>query len=99
MLMEVIMEVIDGDNDDGGGSEVNGSNKDVGFDNMNAGNGKNKVHFDVFSAVGDSNVLLIHSKVSSRYKFSFSAVKLMLRKKSKATQKKLLPDIIPLQEY
>lgn len=55
----------------------------------------------MFSHVGDDSniVLLIHSKISNRYKFSFSAVKLMLRKKSKTTQKKLLPEIISLEEY
>ena len=28
-----------GDNDEGGGDEVDGSNKDVGFNNVNAGDG------------------------------------------------------------
>ena len=45
-----------GDNDDGEGVEVDGSNKDVGLDNVNGGDGKNKVDLgDVYNGGGDSN--------------------------------------------
>ena len=45
-----------GDNDEGGGVEVDGDNKDVGVDNGNAGDGENKVDLgDVYNGGGDSN--------------------------------------------
>ena len=45
-----------GDNDEGEGVEVDGSNKDVGLDNVNAGDGENKVDFDdVYNGGGDCN--------------------------------------------
>ena len=43
-----------GDNDESEGVEVDGSNKDVGFDNVNAGDGENKVDLgDVYNGGGD----------------------------------------------
>ena len=45
-----------GDNDEGDDDEVGGSIKDVGFDNINAGDGENKVDLgDVYNGGGDSN--------------------------------------------
>ena len=45
-----------GDNDEGDGVEVDGSNKDVGLDNVNAGDGKNKIDLgDMYNGGGDSN--------------------------------------------
>ena len=45
-----------GDNDEGEGVEVDGSNKDVGLDNVNAGDGENKVDLgDVYNGGGNSN--------------------------------------------
>ena len=44
-----------GDNNEGDGVEVDGSNKDVGLDNVNAGDGKNKVDFgDIYNGGGNS---------------------------------------------
>ena len=44
------------DNDEGEGVEVDGSNKDVGLDNVNAGDGENKVDLgDMYNGGGDSN--------------------------------------------
>ena len=44
------------DNDEGEGVEVDGSNKDVGLDNVNAGDGKNKIDLgDMYNGGGDSN--------------------------------------------
>ena len=45
-----------GDNDEGDDDEVDGSNKDVGLGNVNAGDGKSKVDLgDVYNGGGDSN--------------------------------------------
>ena len=44
------------DNDEGEGVEVDGSNKDVVLDNVNAGDGENKVDLgDMYNGGGDSN--------------------------------------------
>ena len=45
-----------GDNDEGEVVEVDGSNKDLGLDDVNAGDGKNKVDLgEVYNGGGDSN--------------------------------------------
>ena len=45
-----------GDNNEGEVVEVDGSNKDVGLDDINAGDGKNKVDLgEVYNGGGDSN--------------------------------------------
>ena len=46
----------EGDNDESDHDQVGGSIKDVGFDNVNAGDGENKFDLaDVYNGVVDSN--------------------------------------------